>query len=800
MKDDHLSEERARAVWLRAAQLQAEAAQRLEERSRLLAADESSEALSDEAGLSSDMVRTAAIEAGIAPEFVDLALAETDGSLETGKGLVGWKDRAATRLLGTDTRRLDVTRVVDASPGDVLKAMQHVLPQHPYLLSLRETVGEDPLDGAVLVFDVPAMTGLAFTSFAYKMSWADLKELRFVLRPMDEGARTEVLVSVPLERSRRINWIVGNVASGFTGLAGGFIGVVVAKGMALAGAAVAAPIAIGAAGLAVLGSKGIGASYRWGLRTGEEEITTLLKKVEVTCRMGGGFSPPAPPTSGASDILGLHNLLGLMALPAGLLLADPAHAQSPPPPFELVQPALFDRPEGQAVAWADFDRDGDLDLVVGFRRQPIALYRNENGVFRDVAGELGLSTGTRDTRSLSWGDMDGDGLLDLFVGFGRGGADANQLYRNTGDAFEDIAGEVGAETSASALASMRQVSWVDYDGDGDSDLFVAVRWGANQLLRNEGGRFVDVSAESGLSDPRRAVAAAWFDMDRDGDLDLFIANQGGDLDALYRNDGGVFVDIAGELGMARPGRPVADGSVGVSVCDFDADGNFDLYVPSYGPDVLYLGGGDGTFRDASREWGVDVPERSVASDCGDFDNDGHVDLYVTAYVTGEVHGRDRLFRSAGARFEDVFPASLHEHDGDHGVRWADFDGDGDLDLAVANRNARVSVWRNLYDGPNRSVSVVVLDGEGRHTRQGSEIRVYDAGSGALLASHLVDTGGGYVSQNLIPAHLGVGAAGRVDVEVVWPSGGSRESAWIRNVAVDPVETTGLEVRIGIPWN
>jgi len=324
MKDDHLSEERARAVWLRAAQLQAEAAQRLEERSRLLAADESSEALSDEAGLSSDMVRTAAIEAGIAPEFVDLALAETDGSLETGKGLVGWKDRAATRLLGTDTRRLDVTRVVDASPGDVLKAMQHVLPQHPYLLSLRETVGEDPLDGAVLVFDVPAMTGLAFTSFAYKMSWADLKELRFVLRPMDEGARTEVLVSVPLERSRRINWIVGNAASGFTGLAGGFIGVVVAKGMALAGAAVAAPIAIGAAGLAVLGSKGIGASYRWGLRTGEEEITTLLKKVEVTCRMGGGFSPPAPPTSGASDILGLHNLLGLMALPAGLLACPAA--------------------------------------------------------------------------------------------------------------------------------------------------------------------------------------------------------------------------------------------------------------------------------------------------------------------------------------------------------------------------------------------------------------------------------------------------------------------------------------------
>ena len=130
-----------------------------------------------------------------------------------------------------------------------------------------------------------------------------------MLRPLEDGDRTEVLVSVPLDRSRRINWIAGNTISGFTGLTGGIVGMIVAKGMALAGAAVAGPIAIGAVGLAAAGSKGMGAAYRWGLRIGEEEVTTLLKKVDVTCRMGGGFSPP-PPASGSSDPLGLGGLLG----------------------------------------------------------------------------------------------------------------------------------------------------------------------------------------------------------------------------------------------------------------------------------------------------------------------------------------------------------------------------------------------------------------------------------------------------------------------------------------------------------
>ncbi len=317
------------------------------------------------------------------------------------------------------------------------------------------------------------------------------------------------------------------------------------------------------------------------------------------------------------------------------------------------------------------------------------------------------------------------------------------------------------------------------------------------MLRNDGGRFVDVSAQTGLADPRRAVGAAWLDFDRDGDLDLFLANQSGDRDAFYRNDGGRFTDVAGSLGLDRPGRPLEDGSVGVSICDFDRDGTFDLYVPSYGEDLLYLGGEGGSFREAGAAWGIDAGDSSVASDCGDYDNDGLVDLYVTAYRSGEVFGHDRLYRNVGGGFQRVSPPGLAEADGDHGVRWADFDGDGDLDLAMTNRNAASYVLRNesRADALGASLAVLVLDAAGRHVLQGAEVRVFEAGGGRLIASALVDTGGGYVSQNLMPLHVGLGAVDRVDIEVTWPAAVERRVHRVEGITASDVRTP-LVVRFG----
>ena len=102
-----------------------------------------------------------------------------------------------------------------------------------------------------------------------------------------------------------------------------------------------------------------------------------------------------------------------------------------------------------------------------------------------------------------------------------------------------------------AVGESRQLSFVDYDNDGQVDLFVAFRDRPNMLFRNEGARFADVAKAVGVADPRKTVGAVWFDMDEDGDLDLFVANQDGDTNALYRNDGG---RIRGRGPRARDGR------------------------------------------------------------------------------------------------------------------------------------------------------------------------------------------------------------------------------------------------------
>ena len=132
-----------------------------------------------------------------------------------------------------------------------------------------------------------------------------------------------------------------------------------------------------------------------------------------------------------------------------------------------------------------------------------------------------------------------------------------------------------------------------------------------------------------------------------------------------------------------------------------------------------------------------------------------------------------------ARFEDVLPALVNEHDGSHGVQWVDYDGDGALDLALTNNDPAGGhyLFRNLLPPAEarHSLSVDVVDAAGHHTRPGAEVRVYAAGTRRLISSGIVDTGGGYCSQNVMPVHLGTGAAETVDVEVTSMSARGRKT-------------------------
>ena len=233
----------------------------------------------------------------------------------------------------------------------------------------------------------------------------------------------------------------------------------------------------------------------------------------------------------------------------------------------------------------------------------------------------------------------------------------------------------------------------------------------------------------GVDDPRKTVGAVWFDMNDDGRLDVFTANQDGTLNGLCRNDGTRFVDVAGELGMDAAGRPANFGSNGPSVVDYDNDGRFDLFVAGYGRNFLFHNEGGGRFKEVAEAMGVAGGERATPSSWGDYDNDGRPDLYVSSYVDRPVNEHDFLYHHNGSAFSMAMPDVIRTHGATHGVVWVDFDGDGALDLSLANNNPNGGhyLFRNVMaaDRARRSVQVMVVDERGRHARarrRGARVR------------------------------------------------------------------------------
>jgi hypothetical protein len=290
-----LTEAEARALWERAARLQAEAVTR---RVPVEADDDEAAELAGEAGLALGTVRQAALEAGIDPSFVDEALVELDES-----GPSRRVDRWADAFLGEDTPVARCTRVVEASLDETYLALQRVLPRVPFDLVLRRVEGPDPRRGGVLVFEVPyaasGSNGLTMTGPTVDIRhYADFRELRVRLRAVDpdgEVERTEVEITASRTHARRVNYWTGQVFGGLVGTGGAVMGSLLTAGLMAVGGPIEAMAMLGVGGAVGLGGLfGTGRAwrrvYRWGQKKGETALERILDAIELDMRTDGAFS------------------------------------------------------------------------------------------------------------------------------------------------------------------------------------------------------------------------------------------------------------------------------------------------------------------------------------------------------------------------------------------------------------------------------------------------------------------------------------------------------------------------------
>lgn len=305
MTDDRrLSDDQARRLWQRAAELQAEAARTLEERSKGLAEREAA----DDAGSGYSLahVRQAAVEAGISPEFVDLAIDEAGDDLDHDEGLAG-------KIVGDGPRVITVSRIYEYPAAKVFQSMQRVLPQ--LRLNLVDTRGE-PLEGGWMHFELPSV-GLQDTNrlMVDLYHWADVRELHLRLAPLGDD-RCEVTVRAPLGYSRKLGgWVLGALAPVGGLLAALLTGAITAS---ILGGVALAPLMevllpwIAAAGAfgggTAAGLKGLRTLTRSGWAKGEAALERLLGTLATDVRTGGAFQPVLPPPSSSSVLPELPNL------------------------------------------------------------------------------------------------------------------------------------------------------------------------------------------------------------------------------------------------------------------------------------------------------------------------------------------------------------------------------------------------------------------------------------------------------------------------------------------------------------
>ena len=476
----------------------------------------------------------------------------------------------------------------------------------------------------------------------------------------------------------------------------------------------------------------------------------------------------------------------------------------------------FIEPIGSGTVLFDFDNDGDLDLYLingsdlpGLT-SPVAptnrLYRNDGNTFTDITiqaavGNTGYGLGG------CVGDYNNDGFTDLYVtNYG-----PNVLYRNNGDGtFTDVTESSG--TAGNQFSS--GCAFVDLDADGYLDLYVvnyvqfdpetnpectrqgirtyctpeALQGAADILYHNNGdGTFTDITAEAGISGANgKGLGVVCGDVDNDGDMDIFVANDT-TPNFLYLNDSNAQIKMTEDAlfaGVALSEEGRAYSGMGANLGDFDNDSYLDIVITNFQDQTnsLYQNAQNGFFNEVSFAKGIG--EKSLrylawGVDFVDFNNDGWLDLFVAnGHLDDNIADIDpigtyaqpnQLFlNNSGISFEESTDAAIAIQKVSRGTAFGDIDNDGDIDIVVSNLKDTPTILRNDSDNASQWLQVKLIGTHCNRDAIGARVALV---SSDVTQTREVKSGSGYLSQNDLRLHFGLGDATQVDsLTVRWLCG------------------------------
>ena len=425
---------------------------------------------------------------------------------------------------------------------------------------------------------------------------------------------------------------------------------------------------------------------------------------------------------------------------------------------------------GGGISFVDFNGDGYDDLTFATELgEEIMFYENKGNTFELV--DPPFVSNIEETKQIVWVDYDNDGDKDLFVGTFEA---SDKLYQNDGNmVFTDVTATVGLPTTDSDTHS---ANFADLDQDGWLELYIA-RYGeaiigdTNSLYSyNSNTDYFDcVTSTSGTGNGfQESLATAFLDFDNDGDLDLYVSNDRLPMsNALYMNIGNLsFVDVS------VPSQTNAFVfAMNAAVADYDEDGWMDIYITNVDNSILYKNNGDNTFTDMAGSANVYLDRFCWAGNFFDFDNDKDLDMYVCTSTEPHQDVPNAFLINDNGIYSEPYYASGglggNDWESSYSNAMGDLDNNGRVDFAVSKEMTYdFDVWTNHEDNANNFIKLDLTGADSHLDAYGTVVETWINGNKTITQKHCTV---GYQSQHSEYLIIGLGTAATVDSLVIkWP--------------------------------